>query len=165
MEPWLRGELSEVDPLRSQVLYSFRQAIEEVEIYTGSLSWRDMWTRPADLAPIGFHIRHILGSIDRLLTYAEGNSLSQEQFAELALESAEPSLAYDIGQSFIQSMQKAAERVRSIDPRTYDAARKVGRKQVPTTVGNLLVHIAEHTQRHLGQLITTSKVLRSMGQP
>jgi hypothetical protein len=37
--------------------------------------------------------------------------------------------------------------------------RRVGRKQLPTSVGGLLVHVADHTQRHVGQAITTAKVV------
>jgi uncharacterized damage-inducible protein DinB len=40
-----------------------------------------------------------------------------------------------------------------------EEARQVGKKQLPTTVGGLLVHVADHTQRHVGQAITTSKIV------
>jgi uncharacterized damage-inducible protein DinB len=40
-----------------------------------------------------------------------------------------------------------------------DEVRTVGKKQLPTTVAGLLVHIADHTQRHVGQAITTAKIV------
>jgi len=30
---------------------------------------------------------------------------------------------------------------------------------LPTTVGGLLVHVADHTQRHVGQAVTTAKIV------
>ena len=41
--------------------------------------------------------------------------------------------------------------------------REVGRDRIPSTVGGLIFHAAEHTQRHLGQLLVTVRVLSSSG--
>lgn len=37
--------------------------------------------------------------------------------------------------------------------------RSVGRAQLPSTLLGLLVHAAEHTQRHVGQLLVTARIL------
>ncbi len=50
--------------------------------------------------------------------------------------------------------------VRSIDPATLPEARWVGRKRLPTTVMGLLIHVAEHTQRHVGEAIITARLAR-----
>jgi hypothetical protein len=41
----------------------------------------------------------------------------------------------------------------------------VGRARLPSTVFGLLFHVAEHTQRHAGQAITTAKIVRGLGLP
>jgi uncharacterized damage-inducible protein DinB len=55
------------------------------------------------------------------------------------------------------SLESAERVVRSIDPSTLAEARTVGRKRLPTTVVGLLTHIAEHTQRHVGQAVSAAK--------
>jgi uncharacterized damage-inducible protein DinB len=40
--------------------------------------------------------------------------------------------------------------------------RGVGRKQLPTSIGGALIHVADHTQRHAGQVVTTAKVLKAL---
>ena len=57
------------------------------------------------------------------------------------------------------SLKHAEARLSTIDPSQMYAPRTIGRKKLPTTVLGLLVHIAEHTQRHLGQAITTAKLV------
>jgi hypothetical protein len=37
----------------------------------------------------------------------------------------------------------------------------VGRKKLPTTVIGLIVHLAEHTQRHVGQAVSAAKLARA----
>jgi uncharacterized damage-inducible protein DinB len=157
-EPWLRGTIADVHPVIAQLLYSFQQTREDLEYFTDGLSADQVWSRPSGLASVGFHARHLAGSIDRLLTYARGEQLSPVQLAYLKTE-AEPTdnvIAWLIAQ-----LDEFAQQVRAFDPSTFEQQRKVGRKELPTTVGALLVHIAEHTQRHLGQAIVTAKLLRT----
>jgi uncharacterized damage-inducible protein DinB len=106
---------------------------------------------------VGFHVRHIVGSIDRLLTYARGEQLTPEQMTDLKRE-AEP--VEGVITRLGAQLDDFVRRVRSFDPSTFNDERKVGRKELPTTVGALLVHVAEHTQRHLGQAIVTAKLVR-----
>ena len=157
-EPWLRGTLTDVDAVRRQVLHALEQAGEDVERWCAPLSVAEMEARPLGLASVSFHLRHMARSLDRLLTYAEGRPLSNEQLATLSTEMT----GGDALGEFRDGVVRSSERVYAIDPRTYEEVRGVGRKMLPTTVGGLLVHCAEHTQRHLGQAITTAKVVVGM---
>jgi uncharacterized damage-inducible protein DinB len=157
-EPWLRGTITDVHPVLAQVLYSFQQTREDLEYFTNGLSVDQLWVRPSGLASVGFHARHIAGSIDRLLTYANGEQLTPAQLACLKTE-AEP--VDDVITWLAGELQKFSHQVKSFDPSRFNEERKVGRKGLPTTVGALLVHIAEHTQRHLGQAIVTAKLVKN----
>jgi uncharacterized damage-inducible protein DinB len=161
-EPWLRGPLEQTDPFFAPVLYSFQQAIEDLTEFTEGLSDEETWARPHGLAPVGFQLRHIAGSVDRLLTYALGGSLNDTQLEALKheLDAGEP--LRDLLADLRQSLDQAAAAIRGIDPTRLTESRKVGRKELPTTVIGLLVHIAEHTQRHVGQAIVTAKIVRGM---
>jgi hypothetical protein len=59
-----------------------------------------------------------------------------------------------------RSFQGSERVIRSLDLATLIDARVVGRKQLPVTVAGLVVHLAEHTQRHVGELIITTKLAR-----
>jgi hypothetical protein len=163
-EPWLRGAIQNVHPLQAQVLYTFQQAMEDLTKFTDGLTSEQMWSRPFELAPVGFHLRHIAGSIDRLLTYAHGNELSGAQMSELKTEMEAGASRQELLDNLQASFSAAEVAVRSFTPETFTTERKVGRKQLPTTVAGLLIHVAEHTQRHVGQAITTAKVVRHTSQ-
>jgi hypothetical protein len=160
-EPWLRGSLSGLDPVISGVLYCFEQVREDVARWTGDLSDDDLWRREGDLAPVGFHIRHMAGSVERLMTYARGHQLSEEQLAALGRESQPGPGRAELTEEFESTLKGAEDTLRSLDPARLPEPRQVGRSRLPTTLGGLLVHIAEHTQRHLGEAIITAKVVRS----
>jgi len=112
------------------------------------------------VASVAFQIRHIARSIDRLLTYAEGQQLSELQMAALRSEMDADATATDVFGELRKSIEKAGARIRELASDDLEAARSVGRKELPTTLGGLLVHIADHTQRHVGQAITTAKLIR-----
>ena len=156
VEPWLRGTLKEFDAVRRQVLHALELAEEDVARWCGELDEQQMEARPFGVAPVGFHLRHIARSLDRLLTYAEGRQLSEQQLAALATEMGGAAGAFE---EFRAGVGAAMERVKAIDPATFEETREVGRSRLPTTVGGLLVHCAEHTQRHVGQAITTARVV------
>jgi uncharacterized damage-inducible protein DinB len=162
VEPWLRGTLTEVDALRRQVLHSLQMTGEDVEQWCASLSDGEMHARPFGVASVAFHLRHIAGSLDRLLTYAEGNALSGAQMDALHGEMDDPASAELVLAEFRAGLGEAQQRVRMISASSYEEPRFVGRAGLPSTVGGLLVHCAEHTQRHLGQAITTVKVVMGM---
>jgi hypothetical protein len=158
VEPWLRGTLVEVDPLRRGVIHALSMASEDVARWCVGLSDAEIEARPLGLPSVGFQMRHILGSLDRLLTYAEGRQLSEGQMAVLAAEME--AVPWEVlFPEFEGGMRDAEDRVRAFSPGSYGDVRGVGRKMLPTTVGGLLVHCAEHTQRHAGQMVTTAKVV------
>ncbi|HLJ86229.1 MAG TPA: DinB family protein [Candidatus Angelobacter sp.] len=157
-EPWLRGTLTEVPAVQRAVLHALELAEEDLERWCGKLTDEELNLRPAGIAPVAFHLRHIARSLDRLLTYAEGRQLSGEQIAVLKTE-LDPGGTHAVVFAELRSaLAKSAERVRAFQPNQLDEPRGVGKKQMPTTVAGLLVHVADHTLRHVGQAITTAKV-------
>jgi uncharacterized damage-inducible protein DinB len=162
VEPWLRGTLTEVDAVRRQVLHALELAGEDVERWCLGLSDVEMDARPFGLASVAYHLRHIARSLDRLLTYAEGKQLSDAQMDELRSELEPGAVASEVFEECAAGLKISAERVRAISPTTYEEPRGVGRAMLPSTVGGLLVHCAEHTQRHVGQGVTTAKVVMGM---
>ena len=150
-------------PLTAPILYAFEQAREDLAAYTEGLTPAQIWATPHGFGPVGFHLRHIAGSTGRLMTYLEGRPLNQEQLAALAMEK-EPGAGRDELLALVNRAFREAETVvRAIDPATLAEPRTVGRRQLPTTVIGLLTHIAEHTQRHVGQAIGAAKLARSVG--
>jgi uncharacterized damage-inducible protein DinB len=159
VEPWLRGTLGEVDPVRRAVLHALELAGEDVARWCDGLSDEQMFARPAGLPPVAFQLRHMARSLDRLLTYAETGALSEAQMAGLKTEMDGAGSAAEVLAEFREGLQQAMERVRAIGPERFAEARGVGRKLLPTTVAGLLIHCADHTQRHVGQMVTTAKVV------
>jgi hypothetical protein len=147
-EAWLRGPIAGVDPLTAPVLYAFTQAREDLARYSEGLTPDQLWT-----STVGFHIRHIARSTDRLLAYLEGRL--PQQLGDGDPGASREELLAELDAAF----NRAEKVVRSIDPATLREKREVGRKRLPTTVIGLLTHIAEHTQRHVGQAITAAKAI------
>lgn len=158
----MRGPIEGVDLLVAPVLYSFQQAREDLALHTAGLTMAQIWATPHGFGSLGFHIRHIGGSTDRLMTYVRGLQLSEEQMAKLKSEhepgASREQLLADLNHDF----ERAEAVVRGIDPSTLAERREVGRKKLPTTVIGLLTHIAEHTQRHVGQAISAAKLVRAI---
>jgi uncharacterized damage-inducible protein DinB len=159
VEPWLRGTLTEMDAVRRQVLHALELAEEDVLRWCAGLSDAEMNARPFGVASVAFHLRHIAGSLNRLLTYAEGRSLSGEQMDALHSEMDEGASAEVVLAEVRAGLGEARRRVMMISPRIYEEPRGVGRARLPSSVGGLLIHCAEHSQRHIGQAITTAKVV------
>jgi uncharacterized damage-inducible protein DinB len=158
-EPWMRGPIAGVDPLLAPVLYTFQQAREDLRHWTEGLSASQLWAMPHGLGSVGFHMRHIAGSTERLMSYLQGKPLNAVQLATLQAEHDPAGAGRDELLALVDAAFEDAERiVRTLDPATLREPRGVGRRQLPTTVLGLLVHIAEHTQRHVGQAITTAKL-------
>jgi hypothetical protein len=174
VEPWLRGTLMEVEPVRRAVLHALELAGEDVERWASVLSDTEMFARPSGLPSAAFQLRHMARSLDRLMTYAEKGVLkslerrdieirvlSEAQLAALGAEMDEGGTAAEVLEEFRAGLARAMERVRAVDPATFGEARGVGREMLPTTVAGLLIHCAEHTQRHAGQMVTTAKVVKA----
>ena len=155
----MRGPIEGVHPLLAPVLYSFQMAREDLEKYTAGLPPERIWATPHGLASVGFHMLHIAGSTNRLMTYLQGKELTAAQLDAMAAEASpgEPSREQLLA-ALNQAFDHAEAVIRATDPATLGDARTVGRKRLPTTVIGLLTHIAEHTQRHVGQAIVTAKL-------
>lgn len=160
-EPWLRGTLTEVAPVQRAVLHALELAGEDLERWCGDLRDEELNVRPAGIAPIAFHLRHIAGSMDRLVSYAEGKQLSAEQIGFMKSELEAPATR-ELFAELRRGLESSAARVRGFTPESLAEPRSVGRQQMPTTVAGLLVHVADHTQRHVGQAITTAKIVKGM---
>ena len=157
-EPWLRGTLNQVPAVARAVLHALQLAEEDLEKWCRPLSEQELFTRSLGLPPVAFHLRHIARSLDRLLTYAEGHQLNDLQLAALRSELDIGGSRDELFAELHSALAGSAERVRALDLRQLEAPRAVGKKGLPSTLGGLLVHVADHTQRHVGQAVTTAKV-------
>jgi uncharacterized damage-inducible protein DinB len=159
IEPWLRGTETDAPAVVRAVLHALQLADEDLRQWCGNLTDAELNLRPAEAAPIAFHIRHLARSLDRLLTYAEGKSLSEEQKTGLRTELDPEATRAALFAELAAALATGAARVRALAQANLEEMRTVGEKHLPTTVGGLLVHVADHTQRHVGQAITMAKIV------
>ena len=160
-EAWLRGPVPGLPALVQPVAHSLLQAREEVAALLERFPDERLWTRPEGVASVGFHLQHLSGVVDRLLTYARGEPLSPAQLQALSIETMPPQpnvTAQDLVTAFYTQVDRALDQLRATDDRTLTESRTVGRARLPSTVLGLLVHAAEHVQRHVGQLLVTVRV-------
>lgn len=160
---WLRGPVADVLPLLQPVAHSLLDCVEDVRATLPGLSTDMIAARPGGAASIGFHVRHAMGSLDRLFTYARGEALTTAQLAALKQESDHgdaPTTADELVTAFDAAFARAMAQVRATDERDLLKAREVGRAKLPSTVIGLLSHAAEHTQRHVGQIVTTARIVK-----
>ena len=160
-EPWLRGPIKGLHPLVMPVFFSFAQVREDISTYLPGLTGEQLW-RPVGNASVGFHLKHLAGSIDRLAAYLLGSHLSADQLAALESEKLPDQDLPELLEAIETSLKSAEEKLKTINPEDLYQARSVGRQALPTTVLGLIVHLAEHTQRHLGQAITLSMIVRHL---
>jgi hypothetical protein len=166
-EVWMRGPVPGIPPLLQPAAHSLLQSLEEVRRVVMPLSPDHLWERPGGAPSVGFHVRHAAGSLDRLFTYARGEALTAEQRAVLDTEGvpgSPPAEAAGLVAAFELQIDRALAQLRATPDSTLLEPRGVGRLQLPSTVLGLLFHAAEHTQRHVGQLVTTAKIVRGMGR-
>ena len=162
-EVWLRGPVEGYPAQLQPVVHAFLQVREEVERHVADLTTDQLWARPGDAGSIGFHLRHIAGATDRLLTYARNESLSLEQLSWLKAEGLPgdpPATAAETIAIAQQGIDSALAQVRVTDVRTLLEGRGVGRARLPTTVIGLVFHAAEHASRHAGQIATMRKIVK-----
>ena len=164
-EVWLRGPVDGVPPGLQPVAHALLQAREEIERGLADFPDALLCERPAGVAPVGFHLRHIPGVIDRLFTYARGEQLSEAQREALAAETtpAPGTSAAELVAGVSGAVAGAVERLGEVDERTLTEGREVGRARLPSTVQGLLFHVAEHTMRHVGQMLVTARLVRERG--
>jgi uncharacterized damage-inducible protein DinB len=162
-EVWLQGPLPEIPALLQPVAHALLQAQAEVKTYMQGFPEHLLWVRPANVASVGFHLKHLAGVLDRLFTYARAEALSKDALAYLQAEGTEQptqTVTYLV-KAFEDQVQKSLAQLKATDPSTLTQFRGVGRAQLPSTVLGLLFHAAEHTQRHVGQLLVTSRILQA----
>jgi uncharacterized damage-inducible protein DinB len=159
-EPWLRGPIEGIPAHLMPVFHSFAQVREDLALHTAGLTVEQVWRRAEPLPPLGFQLRHIAGSVDRLVTYLMAGELDAAQLAFLKAEQEPGAPLDDLLQGVDQSLLRAEHRIRTIPAGTLFEPRFIGKKRLPSTILGLLVHVAEHTQRHVGQAITTAKLAR-----
>jgi uncharacterized damage-inducible protein DinB len=162
-EPWLSGTHGDLPAAIRAVVHALELAKEDVDLWCGPLNDEQLNARPGEIAPVAFHLRHIVRSLDRLLTYAEGKQLSADQIAALKTELDAGATHEDLFREFHVGMDDAERRVRAFAGSNLEEARGVGKKMLPTSVGGLLVHCADHTQRHVGQAVVTAKIQLKAG--
>jgi uncharacterized damage-inducible protein DinB len=146
-------------------LHALELALDDLTKWTAGLTDAEVHAQPLGLTPIAFHLRHIARSTDRILTYAEGEQLTAVQLAslksELTGEGKSETLAELLAEVEI-AFTDAAERIRVLATANLDTPRVVGRKQLPTSIGGAMIHVADHTQRHVGQVVTTARVIKTL---
>jgi uncharacterized damage-inducible protein DinB len=165
-EVWMRGPLDGVPALLQPVGHALLQAVEEVEVIVTDFDARRLWIQPAGMASVGFHLRHLTGVLDRLFTYARAASLTPIQLEYLGQESiASDESPAALLARFRSQVDTALAQLRQTSDEDLLAPRGIGRKQIPTSVLGLLFHAAEHTQRHVGQLLVTARWVSEVDAP
>ena len=162
-EAWLGGPIEGVTPYLMPVAHALVQAARDIE-RVASLTTEEVWARPGGAASVGFHLGHVAGVLDRLLTYARGEELSEEQMRALRDEGQPgnpPPDAAALVAAARAAIARALEQVRSTAGASLLEPRVVGRKRLPSTALGLLYHAAEHATRHTGQAVTTASILRA----
>lgn len=161
-EAWQRGPVPGFSPLLMPVVHSLIQVKEDLERLVGIVPAEHLWQRPGGAASIAFHVSHTGGALDRLLTYARGESLTDAQRAAARAEGrpADPPATLGALVADVDAiLERAFDQLRATNPDALLEERKVGRAGLPSNVLGLLFHAAEHCTRHVGQAITTAKIL------
>ena len=129
-EPWLRGSVEGFEPLVMPIVHALMQVREDLENLVASVPAEHVWQRPGGAASIGFHIRHLGGALDRLLTYARGEMLSETQTAAARSEGdpgdLAPSLS-EVAEGTYASINHALDQLRATSNEKLLVPRKVGR--------------------------------------
>jgi uncharacterized damage-inducible protein DinB len=160
-EVWLRGPLDGIPALVQPVAHALLQAREEINELMASFPEELLWEKVAGMASPGFHLQHLNGVLDRLLTYARGEQLTSQQLEYLSTEGKPTVNLILLLEAFNKQVDTAIKQLSKTEENTLTQTRGVGRAQVRSTVIGLLIHAAEHTMRHMGQLLVTVKILVS----
>jgi uncharacterized damage-inducible protein DinB len=161
-EAWLSGPVPDVPPLLQPVAHALLQTRNELALLIPTIASEHLWERPHGVASIGFHLQHLRGVLDRLCTYARGEPLSAQQMAALKSEGTDDTgalTAADLFEAFSAQVDAAIVQFTQTPEAQLLDARAVGRAQLPSNVLGLLMHAAEHTTRHYGQLLVTARVV------
>lgn len=162
VEPWLRGTHSDIPAVARAVLHALDLASDDLHKWTEGLTDDEVHAQPFGMMSVANHLKHIARSTDRILTYAEGGQLSSDQLSALKAESSGSETLQELLTEIEKSFHNAAGRIRALSTADFNTPRAVGRKQLPTSLGGALIHVADHTQRHVGQVVTTAKVVKAL---
>jgi uncharacterized damage-inducible protein DinB len=161
IEPWQSGPVDGVPALLQPVAHALLDNAHDIERALDGLTVENLAARPGGAASLDYHVRHAIGSLDRLFTYARGESLNDEQREYLASEkNASGRDAGVLSSEFRSAVDRAIDQLRSTEEKSLTDARTVGRAKLPSTVIGLLFHGAEHTARHTGQIGATAIMVR-----
>jgi hypothetical protein len=158
----MRGPIDDLHPVAAHLLYTFEQTREDLARFTDGLTREQLWFTQHDIASLGFQLKHIAGSVDRLATYLDNRQLSDEQLVFLSREAFPDVDLSHLLKNMEVVFARVTEQVRAIPVSSYLEPRGIGRRQLPTTVAGIIIHLCEHTQRHLGQAILTAKLARAL---
>ncbi len=162
IEFWLRGAVSGVPPQLQPAAHAILQVAEDLKELMHGFDESLLWSRPNNIASVAFHLKHIVGVLDRLVTYANGDALNEQQREYLANEGNNMGESLETLVLRVQNQaNKYVSYLRSVQPRSVTDVRTVGRAKLPSTVMGLLFHAAEHSQRHFGQLLVTVRMQQS----
>lgn len=164
-EAWLRGPLAGYAPPLMPAAHALVQAREDIARVTATMTANELWQRPGGAAAAGFHLQHLAGSLDRLFAYARGESLSAAQLEVLKQEGTPGPGVAQLATVADAAIERALDQLRATSATALFEDRAVGRARLPATVLGLLFHGAEHTTRHVGQLVTTLKIVRANASP
>ena len=161
-EAWQRGPVPGFEPLLMPIVHALIQAQEDLQRLAARVPADHLWQRPGGAASIAFHVAHTGGALDRLFTYARGEVLTDAQRAAARAEGTpadSPPTAIELVSTVNGIIERGFDQLRATSLDSLLEERKVGRAGLPSNVLGLLFHAAEHTTRHVGQAITTAKIL------
>ena len=161
LERWQAGPVEGVPALLQPVAHALLQVGDDVA-EARNLPDLLLWASPGGVAPIGWHLLHLGGSTDRLLTYARGEHLTEAQRTHLGWERTLPEprpTGPQLVDAWADSISAALKQLGATAESDLLLSREIGRARLPTTVLGLLFHAAEHASRHAGQVVTTMKLV------
>ncbi|MGB3776136.1 MAG: DinB family protein [Leeuwenhoekiella sp.] len=163
LEMWLRGPVADIPALLQPAAHALLQSLLEIKKYTADLPEELIHTKPYGRASVAFHLKHITGVLDRLMTYSKGEALSKDQLEYLKNEgnSSENDQIQSLITAFEAKVNEALALFKITAQDTLTEKRYVGRKKLPSTLIGLFFHAAEHSQRHVGQLLVTVTFLKA----
>lgn len=152
-EYWLRGPIAGIPAVLQPVAHALLQSREEVNALMEGFPEENraarwfrtrtgeercpaevLWECPAGVASPGFHLQHLSGVLDRLLTYAKGEMLSPRQLEELAAEGrpsdGDGGLAGGVSR-YNQQVDNALSQLAGTPELSLTEPRGVGRARIP----------------------------------
>ncbi len=162
MEAWLTGPVTNIPGLLQPVAHSLMQSAKEVKAIMANFPQEKLLIKPAGMASVQFHLLHLKGVLQRMLAYADDRQLSDNEFNFLQNETSEELLTVgDLLEDIINQVELVLNYLKFTDHKTLTEERFVGRKKLPSTKIGILFHAAEHTQRHIGQLLVTAAIVKT----